>query len=1201
MKRKLLFLASLLSASMVLTACGDLGGGGEGGEGGGGSGIKLPNTAEEAVNKFYQFANSTGFEITYKTYDDESAQPEVNTVGFKNNTFWVKEEVAYKKDGNKLEMYEYDADKGTYEFQAAVTETEQASLDAMLKSFTAVFYAGYDYASQPVGSFTSKTDVTFLGRAASEYTFTYSAGAASTTLKIVFDNATGITLKIYGSASDSTGSSSAEFEVTSFTFGEAVRVPTLNKSSGQGGEGGGGQGGQGGEGGEGGGGQQDVDYFSNKLLIYASNQSANMYANSQLALFDDGKFELSFYDGGYLVVKLGEYSVGANKTLATLNVKKVYKDRDQKYSAMNETLTLNYADGGYALQVSTSGTVNYIASGQSPVHADIPEEGGQTGEDAKYKVTETQWNAIVVNRGIVSLTSNLTVVTSDSTGQTKYEFDNGKIHYLFESSTFTTEMYYEFTSENSGYVYYKSNNVWSKQAAPGDLHALFDGYVGILQVPYNKVSFNSSSHYYGCNSWTIVDSGGSQDSYQNPRFYFEQGNLIKTTYKHWNDDYQYDYSKYGQTSVTLPQTGGQTDTNARYKITSAIWEDMILDAGLVSLTSNFTAMVRASDLPQGQQNKYEFDDGKIHCLAADGYEYYQEFTSQSGGYTYSKNESGVWTKSNNTFGISSYMNSLGMIALEFSQLTFNESTHEYELATFNDPYGGGVYASNIAISFVDNKLMKMSYTKDGIYRETEFAKYGQTSVTLPEVGGGGGQQQSKWPAEDIANKLAALGLNVTVPAPSIGEEYLSNVTAVVPADNSELQIAITFTDATYAQYGFYGYTSAFSGFSVDYSCSDIENGVFYLFNEARDIMITLSYTNGSSVLYIVISEFGGFPYPTEAIAAFIESNNLTTPFPSLAMDDVSYSFMSEEGEAGLLKMDPLGENTNAKIMAKAKEALVRGGFKVCYMPMEDGAFMDLYIDPEVEYYVSFREYDGALYATISIGGEEMAAAVDLEYPTEKITALTPEEIDDELPSFEVRGALYMIGEDGSGFQLQIHVQPDMNATSVMRQITSALTAAEYKPDNENGYFSPNESIAVYVNNVQDKIIEIQVRFIEEEPPVEVSYTIVSENNWDITVDDAVIYAYMWKQNGDYQWVELYPEKAEDGTISFTLETDSSWVGMKIVRFSPESEIAWKYGPEGSVNENVTIWNETGDIELNGKGGDIRFTFPNQRSTYPLTH
>ena len=135
-----------------------------------------------------------------------------------------------------------------------------------------------------------------------------------------------------------------------------------------------------------------------------------------------------------------------------------------------------------------------------------------------------------------------------------------------------------------------------------------------------------------------MDSGGSHDSYENTRFYFEQGNLIKTSYTHWNIDYIYNYTAYGQTSVTLPQTGGQTDSNARYKITSAIWEDLILDAGLVGLTSNFTAMVRASDLPQGQQNKYEFDNGKIHCIAADGYEYYQEFTSQSGGYTYSKNE-----------------------------------------------------------------------------------------------------------------------------------------------------------------------------------------------------------------------------------------------------------------------------------------------------------------------------------------------------------------------------------------------------------------------------------------------------------------------------------------------------------------------------------------------------------------------------------
>ena len=88
MKRKLLFLVSLLSTSMVLTACG---GTGEG------SGITLPNTAEEAVNMFYQFATTNGIEITYRVYDDESQQPELNTIGFKNDVFWVKEDVAYNQ------------------------------------------------------------------------------------------------------------------------------------------------------------------------------------------------------------------------------------------------------------------------------------------------------------------------------------------------------------------------------------------------------------------------------------------------------------------------------------------------------------------------------------------------------------------------------------------------------------------------------------------------------------------------------------------------------------------------------------------------------------------------------------------------------------------------------------------------------------------------------------------------------------------------------------------------------------------------------------------------------------------------------------------------------------------------------------------------------------------------------------------------
>ena len=199
----------------------------------------------------------------------------------------MKENVAYKKADTTLEMYEYDATKQSYEYQVSVTESEQTSLDLILKNFSSVFYAGYEYAStQGMGSFTSKKDVTFLTRPATEYTLAYSDGVNQASLNIIFDNATGITLKIYAAASSSSDGSSAEYEVTSFAIGNAVIVPTLNKSSGQGGEG---------QGGEGQGGQTDVDYFNNKLLMYTSHENAPDYVNSQLGLFADGKFELKSF------------------------------------------------------------------------------------------------------------------------------------------------------------------------------------------------------------------------------------------------------------------------------------------------------------------------------------------------------------------------------------------------------------------------------------------------------------------------------------------------------------------------------------------------------------------------------------------------------------------------------------------------------------------------------------------------------------------------------------------------------------------------------------------------------------------------------------------------------------------------------------------------------------------------------------------
>ena len=1309
MKKKLLFLVPLISTSMVLTACGGLGGDGESG-----NGISLPNTAEQAVNMFYQFASNTGVEITYRVYDDESAQPETYTIGFKNDVFWVKESVAYKKVGTTLESYEYDASKRSYEFQAAVAESGQYSLDYFLKSLTSAFYAGYEYASGSVSAaITAKKDTTFLNRAATEYTFSASAGSATATLNIVFDNATGITLKIYGSATGGGDSSSAEYEVTSFAVGDAVTIPTLNKSSGQGGEG------QGGEGD-----QTDVDVFSNKLLMYVSNESANLYANSQLGLFADGKFEFKFTQNGFVIVIFGSYTVAASKASATLVANKVYKDQDKQLSDMSGTYVLSYVSGSYSLAIN-NGKVNFNASGaqpthyvvpgqgggendvenfvnhafvyvsqqnapnfvnssialfdddtfevvttqngslvvyigtytvnssdtaatlsvqkyysassgtytnqavgnwlltlqqnnymlsmaggptvyyslssEAPVHADIPaDEGqGQTGDDAKYKVNEATWNEMIVNRGLISLSSNFTMVTSDASGQTKYEFDSGKVHYTFASSSFTNEMFYEFTSLSSGTFYYKNEGKWEKQDAPADMHLTFDDYIGVLPVPYSKVSFNSTSYYYGCNEW----KDEQQDAYQNPRFYFEEGNLIKTTYKHWNVDYEYNFNAYGTTSVTLPEVsgggqggeGGQTDDNARYKITSTLWNEMIMDAGLISVKSNFTAMVRTSDNSSGA-NKYEFDNGKIHCAYADGAQQFEEFDASS-RYTYYV-DNGVWYKRQNSYGIWEYMNSLGLLGCEFDQLTFNKDTHEYELETLLDSYSGSVYASSIAISFVDNQLMKISYTRDGVYHETEFSKYGTTSVTLPEVGssgqggeggeGGGGQQTtSKWPAEQIAALLSELELNVTLPAPKSDDSKIARVSVNATADNTALQIIIAFNSGDDAVTEW----SSYIGFdNPDFSMTGYDEATysFIYLNKAKDVQLTVAMSADFTSLIITVSKYEApetSNYPAEDIAKYFEDSELENVLPSLEMDGVSYQFSE-----GTLIMSALKDNTTEDIVNGAKGLLLKAGFKTMYLDDDDSdEIAPSYVHPSFEYYVYFMVVDNYVYATI-VPCIYLADYTFLSYPGELISNTRPEDFTDNLPSFDIGDCVYSFHEgfDG-GYELRIHLQEGMDAERTMSMLTQRL-ARGFIVDDDGVYTSANGEIMITIQNIQDSMIKIVIDYLyEEEPPIEepieVSYSLVwDKGNWedDITAADAKIYAYVWGGEEGDQWIELEPIFNEDGTISFNLDITSDYTGVKIVRFAPDSELGWE-GDEG-----VKIWNQSGDYELNGKGGEIHF-------------
>ena len=109
---------------------------------------------------------------------------------------------------------------------------------------------------------------------------------------------------------------------------------------------------------------------------------------------------------------------------------------------------------------------------------------------------------------------------------------------------------------------------------------------------------------------------------------------------------------------------------------------------------------------------------------------------------------------------------------------------------------------------------------------------------------------------------------------------------------------------------------------------------------------------------------------------------------------------------------------------------------------------------------------------------------------------------------------------------------------------------------------------------------IEVGLIEQEAET-ASYYLYNDNDWDITTDNALIYAYVW--GGEYdsgRFILLtYDEENECYVLA---DIDLSAEGFKIVRINPRAE-------EPSWDEGV-LWNQTGDMDFPEIGGDAHFSF-----------
>lgn len=230
---KSLILLPVLSL-LALTGCNA--GGGDGDNSGDttnqSSGDALPYNQEEAKNKLRELGEEQGIEIAYHAFDDEDDEiPESNTFGMKEEYSWYfsgDDKTVLKLDeAENLYVYNNSGADGAYELTYTYPNGAD-TYDQLITTYTMMFFFANSYSD----GYTKVRDLTYAGRAASEYHYAESyAGVVAVSVTAIIDKGTGITLYW-----DATGDNyvegehgSATFEVTSFKVGSQVALPPIEE------------------------------------------------------------------------------------------------------------------------------------------------------------------------------------------------------------------------------------------------------------------------------------------------------------------------------------------------------------------------------------------------------------------------------------------------------------------------------------------------------------------------------------------------------------------------------------------------------------------------------------------------------------------------------------------------------------------------------------------------------------------------------------------------------------------------------------------------------------------------------------------------------------------------------------------------------------------------------------------------------------
>ncbi len=616
MKRKLSLLAIVVALILVLTmifvACGKKD---DDADTSGGSNITADYNYQQIASKVTELANANGLFVKLHISSTNNGQTDTYDIalGVHGQVYYVLsygDEVYL--DLTSDQYYDvYTPYNGTWR-KVRTNYSEQVTKESLVTSYSAMVY-GYFGMYQYLTSYEGvKTTATVAGRSCDKYTFTQTAYGATASSEVCIDKATGICLKWAAAGSYQGDSGAVTFECTQFDTSYTATLPQDGQAvtpsgggqqggSGEGGQqGGSGEGGQQGGSGEGGqqggsgeGGQQGsgevpVDsVFANKKLVATSvdcsnNTVASYFTNAHASLFMSGDFELV----SGLGVLFGTYTVQDNDRYVAMTTSKGFDFEDAEYyhtiPQTLQSLSIVREENGFRLDMRVpiensaivDVTIHMRDSGTSPMREELPNDPNGDTFSTQYQVEQSSWDYFFKDNGLLLGGTHCTIAYSSDDSYDvpgTFKIDGLKMH---DDWTLMSQ-YYERTGttpDNLGCyafnVYNQDNDNWRMASGSYEL-AHFNQWTGIVPVPFARLSYNGTGHYYYVSSFTYRVYGESQDrEIQNFRAYFENGKLKQIQYKIQYKTYTFVYSAHNATTVTLPEVGagGATSNSEVYEL-----------------------------------------------------------------------------------------------------------------------------------------------------------------------------------------------------------------------------------------------------------------------------------------------------------------------------------------------------------------------------------------------------------------------------------------------------------------------------------------------------------------------------------------------------------------------------------------------------------------------------------------------------------